>query len=171
MRTRLPAGAGWGGWGGEGGRTDDGKGVMQLWALPAHRPSGKELFMASTHGQPFEKKSWEGSRREAASLYAASLRQLQTSLSQKKLCLFLANLGHLVFSNISVLLSFALDIDVYLCGLCLCLSHPATWLLWQQHTKWRRGAWELEGREWKPFSNRSRLRHGESEEFQCLVNK
>lgn len=67
---------------------------MQLWALPARRPSGKELFMASTHGQPFEKKSWEGSRKEAASLYAASLRQLQTSFSQKKLCSFFVNLGH-----------------------------------------------------------------------------
>lgn len=57
---------------------------MQLWAVPARRPSGKELFMASTHGQPFEKKSWEGSRKEAASLYAVSLRQLQTSFAQKK---------------------------------------------------------------------------------------
>lgn len=90
MRTRLPAGTEWGG----GGRTDDRKGVMQLWALPARRPSGKELFMASTHGQPFEKKSWEGSRKEVASLYAASLRQLQTSFAQKRMCLFLKNLGH-----------------------------------------------------------------------------
>lgn len=91
-RTRLPAGTEWGG---GGGRTDDRKGVMQLWALPARRPSGKELFMASTHGQPFEKKSWEGSRKEAASLYAASLRQLQTSFSQEKKCVrFFVNLGH-----------------------------------------------------------------------------
>lgn len=171
-RTRLPAGTEWGG--GGGGRTDDRKGVMQLWALPARRPSGKELFMASTHGQPFEEKSWEGSRKEAPSLYAASLRQLQTSFSQKKNVFVFCKPGppwYLVFSNISILVSFAPDIDVYLRGLCLCLSHPATWLLWQQHTKWRQGAWELEGREWKPFSNRSRLRHGESQEFLSLVNK
>lgn len=71
--------AGWYGVGVGGlGGTDGGKGVMQLWALPARRPSGKELFMASTQGQPFEKKSWEGSRKEAASLYAASLQQLKT---------------------------------------------------------------------------------------------
>lgn len=90
--------AGWYGVGGrgekEGGRTDDRKGVMQLWALPARRPSGKELFMASTHGQPFEKKSWEGSRKEAASLYAARLRQLQTSFSRKKMCSFFVNFCH-----------------------------------------------------------------------------
>lgn len=88
-RTRLPVGTEWGG---GGGRTDDRKGVMQLWAVPACRPSGTELFMASTHGQPFEKKSWEGSRKEAASLYAVSLRQLQTSLAQKKnVLVFLRN--------------------------------------------------------------------------------
>lgn len=81
------------GWAGGGGGTVGGKGVMQLWALPARRPSGKELFMASTQGQPFEKKSWEGSRKEAASLYAASLRQLKIFLCQKK-CLVFANLGH-----------------------------------------------------------------------------
>lgn len=53
----------------EGGRERSGmesagwKGVMQLRALPAHfAPTGKEPFMASTQGQLFEKRSWEGSR-------------------------------------------------------------------------------------------------------------
>lgn len=78
---------------GGGGQAHGRKGVMQLWALPAHRPSGKELFMASTHDQPFEKKSWEGSRKEAASLYAASLRQLEPFFSLKKMCWFFKNLG------------------------------------------------------------------------------
>lgn len=102
---------------------------MQLWALPARRPSGKELFMASTQGQPFEKKSWEGSRKEAASLYAASLQQLKTVFCQKKKCFwFLQAWATLIsgFCNISVLVSFAPDTGVYLRGLCLCLSHPAT---------------------------------------------
>lgn len=56
----------WGLRAGEGGLIE-GKGVMQLWVLPANvRPSGKELFMASTQGQAGEKRSWkdpEGSLR------------------------------------------------------------------------------------------------------------
>lgn len=52
------------------------KGVMQLWALPAHLPQWKKKMMASTQGQPFEKKSWEESRAEAACLNAVSQRQL-----------------------------------------------------------------------------------------------
>lgn len=36
-------------------------GVMQLWALPAHirPPMEKRRLMATTQGQPFEKRSWE----------------------------------------------------------------------------------------------------------------
>ena len=53
------------------------KGVMQLWTLPAHSaPGGKrKTFMASTQGQPFEKKSWERAVGEAACLHAVSQQQ------------------------------------------------------------------------------------------------
>lgn len=112
-------------------------------------PNGKEPFTASTQGLPFEKKSWEGSRGEAACLYAVSRQQLKTSIHPKKKKTFCrCALKPLFFSN-----SYHSSVFILICSstqhpvaptfsspTLLCPSHPATWLLWQRYTKWRRGA-------------------------------
>lgn len=63
-------------------------------------PNGKEPFMASTQGQLFEKKKWEGSRGEAGCLYAVSRQQLKASHQKKTYYVFYhCTLEHLFFSN------------------------------------------------------------------------
>ncbi len=105
-------------WRREGGLMKGGgwKGVMQLWAMPAHLPQWKRTVYGA-HPR-FEKKSWEGSRGEAACLYAVSWQQLKTSPYQKKdiLSILSLHIGAPLFSN-----SYHSSLFILMCTL---TQHP-----------------------------------------------
>lgn len=86
-------------WRREGGLMEGGRGSCSCGPCQHICPNGKEPFMASTQGQPFEKKSWEGSRGEGACLYAVSRQQLKTSQKNDILSIQHLYIGAPLFSN------------------------------------------------------------------------
>lgn len=135
------------------GRTD---GVMQLWALPAHLPQWKR----TVYGVHPRSALWEeelGRVQRGGCLFVCSQSATIKNLSPLEerhikysiivhwsnyFPQFLPRL--LVYFNL--LLSQASSCTHFFPLTLLCPSHPATWLLWQRYTKWRRGAesWKAE---------------------------
>lgn len=119
-------------------------------------PMEKNRLWRPPKVSPFEKQSRERSRGEASCLYAVSRQQLKKPLSIRKRHIKYSFIVHWSTSFLqflplfsvyfNLLLNSAYSCTHFFSPTLLCPSHPATWLLWQRYTKWRRGAesWKAE---------------------------
>ena len=122
---------------------------MQLWALPAHLPQWKRTVYG-VHPRSALREEELGRVQRGSCLFvcsqSATIKNLYPAEKKKTFCL--CALKPLFFSN-----SYHSAVFILICSstqhpvaptfsspTLLCPSHPATWLLWQRYTKWRRGA-------------------------------
>lgn len=154
MGARLLGTAGW--CGGEREKWSRVKGVMQLWALPALFPRRKRavygIHLSSTLSEEGLGRVQRGGCLFVCSqsatiknLSSSEKRHIEYSIIVHWSTYFLQVLPRLsVYFNL--LLRRASSCTHFFSLTLLCPSHPATWLLWQRYTKWRRGAesWKAE---------------------------
>lgn len=157
MRARLLGGVE------EGGRADGGKGVMQLWATAStFAPMEKNCLWPPPKVSPLRRRAGKDpGGRLLVCMQPVSRQQLKTSLRQKTDILS----NSIIVNGNNSFLHFLELLSVYthfffLPHFTLPLSSCYLTSLAAIH-KMAAGSWELQGREWKPFSNRSRPRHRE----------
>lgn len=126
----------------EGGRADGGKGVMQLWATAStFAPMEKNCLWPPPKVSPLRRRAGKDpGGRLLVCMQPVSRQQLKTSLRQKTDILS----NSIIVNGNNSFLHFLELLSVYthffFSPTLLCPSHPATWLVWQRYTKWRRGA-------------------------------
>lgn len=111
---------------------------MQLWVTAStFAPMEKNCLWPPPKVSPLRRRAGKDpGGRLLVCMQSVSRQQLKTSLHQK---------ADLLSNSISILSSkFSITLlclhTLFLPPTLLCPSHPATWLVWQRYTKWRRGA-------------------------------